>query len=327
MRHAWGGLAALAALLVGILPRAVATPAVPSPSPVPASSAPVAPPIPEVSITAPEPRYVAPTLRDRIGRIWAPVYLNGQGPFRLVLDTGASNSAVIAQVAAELGLPLDGAMMLHGVTGSATVGFVTVNTFVVGDMESHDRRLPLVPDALGGAEGVLGIESLNDKRIYIDFMHDKITIMHSHGQHAEEGYSIIPLTRTANGLLMARAYVRGIRVNAIIDTGAQATVANPALLAALRAKRSYADMKPSLITGATDAVQTGQDTAMPPVSLGTVTINSAFITFCDLDIFERWHMTAEPAMLIGIDTLGLLDRMVIDYRRMELQVRTRHNYE
>jgi hypothetical protein len=30
-------------------------------------------------------------------------------------------------------------------------------------------------------------------------------------------------------------------------------------------------------------------------------------------------------MLIGIDTLGLLDILVIDYRRMELQIRTRHN--
>ena len=30
-------------------------------------------------------------------------------------------------------------------------------------------------------------------------------------------------------------------------------------------------------------------------------------------------------MLLGIDTLGLLDILVIDYRRMELQVLTRHN--
>ena len=39
-------------------------------------------------ISAPEPRYVSPTRRDRIGRIWAPVFINDQGPFRLVLDTG-----------------------------------------------------------------------------------------------------------------------------------------------------------------------------------------------------------------------------------------------
>jgi hypothetical protein len=32
-------------------------------------------------------------------------------------------------------------------------------------------------------------------------------------------------------------------------------------------------------------------------------------------------MTGEPAMLIGMDVLGLLETMVIDYRRKELQVR------
>src|SRR4026209_2311683 len=66
------------------------------------------PPLPgapqeEVIVAAPEPRYVAPTLRDRIGRVWAPVYINGQGPLRLVLDTGASSSAVTALAAERLG--------------------------------------------------------------------------------------------------------------------------------------------------------------------------------------------------------------------------------
>ena len=82
----------------------------------------------------------------------------------------------------------------------------------------------------------------------------------------------------------------------------------------------------STITGATDDVQSGQDTAVPPLLLGPLTIQAPYITVSDLHIFERWHMTAEPAMLIGIDTLGLLDNLVIDYQRMELQVRTRHNW-
>jgi predicted aspartyl protease len=279
----------------------------------------------EVTVTAPEPRYVAPTLRDRLGRIWAPVYLNGKGPFRLVLDTGASHSAIIGAVAADLGLPPAGAMLLHGVTGSATVPFVTVDTFVVGDMEAHATLLPIVPDALGGADGVLGMEGLNDKRIFIDFMHDKITIMHSHRARAPSGYVTVPLTRTANGLLLARAFVGGIRVQAIIDTGGQATVANPALLAALQSRHRRKDLHPSTITGATDDVQPGEDTPIPPVTLGPLTIQTDYITVSDLHIFERWHMTREPAMLVGIDTLGLLDILVIDYGRMELQIRTRHN--
>jgi hypothetical protein len=32
-------------------------------------------------------------------------------------------------------------------------------------------------------------------------------------------------------------------------------------------------------------------------------------------------MTQEPAMLIGMDVLGLLDTLVIDYRRKELQLK------
>ncbi len=58
----------------------------------------------EVVIQAQEPRYVAPTRRDRIGRVWVPVFINDRGPFRLVLDSGATNSAVIPRVAQELGL-------------------------------------------------------------------------------------------------------------------------------------------------------------------------------------------------------------------------------
>src|SRR6267143_2414112 len=68
-----------------------------------------APALPQVIVEAPGPRYVAPTRWDRIGRIWAPVLINDRGPFRLVLDTGASRSAINASVAAALGIDLSNA--------------------------------------------------------------------------------------------------------------------------------------------------------------------------------------------------------------------------
>ena len=42
-------------------------------------------PLGSIEVVNEEPRYVAPTRKDRIGRIWAPVTVNGQGPFRLAL--------------------------------------------------------------------------------------------------------------------------------------------------------------------------------------------------------------------------------------------------
>src|SRR5205823_2304424 len=122
----------------------------------------------EIVVQAPEPRFVASTRRDRIGRIWAPVAINGRGPFRLVLDTGASRSAINAQVAGSLGLSPDPSrsVLLRGVTGTITVPAVRVESFAVGDVIQTRETLPIVTDALGGAEGVLGTEALGGMRVY-----------------------------------------------------------------------------------------------------------------------------------------------------------------
>src|ERR1035441_4163076 len=108
-------------------------PVQPALAPLPAPEPSTQEDLPQVSITAPEPRYVAPTRRDRIGRIWAPVLINGQGPFRLVLDPGASHSGVTARVAETLGMPLDQSppVMLRGVTGSAEVPTIRVDSLTV----------------------------------------------------------------------------------------------------------------------------------------------------------------------------------------------------
>src|SRR5262249_5191688 len=152
----------------------------------------------EVLVEAQEPRYVAPTRRDKIGRIWAPVLLDGRGPYRLVLDTGASDSAITAPVASALGLVPDQshAVLVRGVAGSAIVPTVHVDSLIVGDLELSSVTLPIIADALGGAEGVLGASGLSDKRIEIDFRHDRISIVRSHGQSAPIGFITLPMERT-----------------------------------------------------------------------------------------------------------------------------------
>ena len=182
--------------------------------------------ITEIIVQAPEARYVAPTRRDQIGRIWAPVYINDQGPFRLVLDTGASRSCVIAKVAKTLGLVPDASqsMRLQAVTGSATVPTIRVDSLMIGDLEISDSRLPIIPDALGGAEGILGNEGLRDRRVYIDFRHDLISITHSHNRTAPPGFMTIPFKLERGRLLIVDAWLGRVRAKAIIDTGGQSTI-------------------------------------------------------------------------------------------------------
>ena len=62
---------------------------------------------------------------------------------------------------------------------------------------------------------------------------------------------------------------------------------------------------------------------IPEMVFGTLRTNPAQITVADLYIFEHWHMTQTPTVMVGMDLLGLFDTLIIDYQRHELQVRTR----
>jgi predicted aspartyl protease len=289
-----------------------------------------APPIPldDIAVTAAEPRFVAPTRRDRIGRIWAPVSVNGKGPFRLVLDTGASHSALTAQVAQALGIALDPSrtVTLRGATGSVEVPFVPVETLEFGDLLVEPKHLPIVPDALGGAEGVLGTDGLAGKRIHISFRQDSITIIRSKNERAESGFSTIPVRFMRGRLLVVDAYLGGVPVKAVIDTGGQATLGNEALRVALAEHRKKYDVvNPDRVTGATLDVQTGNRVPTPSLVLGDIRVRNPAMTFADFAIFDHWKLKDEPAMLVGMDVLGLLDTLIIDYRRKELQVKLRRS--
>jgi len=280
----------------------------------------------EIVVTAPEARYVAPTTRDRIGRVWVPVTVDGKGPFRLVLDTGAQHSAVTLATAAQLGIPLDRYphVLVHGATGSSIEPAIAVGNLQVGDLMLQPATMPVVADVFGGAEGLLGTEGMQEHRIYMDFRHDIISITRSKNRSAPEGFSTVHFLPDSLHLLVVRADVGTVPVRAIFDTGAQATVGNTALLEALRRHHTRNQIAGTdHVQGATGEWQTGAGVVLPSIRLGSLTVSNAHVTFADLHIFERWGFTEQPALVIGMDLIGLVDELVIDYHRQELQIKPR----
>lgn len=292
-------------------------------SPSPATAAPEDT-LSEVVIQAPEPVYVAPTLRDRIGRIWAPVKIDGKGPFRLVLDTGASHSAITSRVANSVDDSTVQTInvLLHGVTGSAIVPALKVRSMEVGDMLIEPTTLPIVADAFGGAEGVLGREGLMDKRIFADFGADQLTIAKSHGKRAPPGYKVVPLTLTGAGLLAADVRIGSVKVRAIIDTGGEQSVGNLALLEALR-RHMPKDFVDENIIGVTLDEQRTKYIRVPPITMGSLKLYNVHLAFGNMELFEHWKYDTTPTLLIGMDVLGLFDKLIIDYKMREMQIRMR----
>ena len=277
----------------------------------------------EVKVTAPEPRYVAPTLRDRIGRIWAPVTIDGKGPLRLVLDTGASRSALTPAALTKLGIQpdLDRMVLLRGTTGSARVPTVRVGQVEIGDLLAERQTMVVVDDAFGGADGVLATTALRDRRILADFRRDRIEITRSSGERAPPGFTTLRIKLLDHHVPWVEAMVGGVRVKAVIDTGAQSTIGNLALRDALLAKRREVDPREEGVIGVTGDLQEGRSMTAPAIQLEKIMVRRARINFVDLHIFQRWQLRDEPAMLLGMDVIGVLDTVILDYRRRELQVR------
>jgi hypothetical protein len=166
---------------------------------------------------------------------------------------------------------------------------------------------------------------MQDKRIYIDFRNDFINVSRSKNRRAEEGFETVPFLKNDLKLLVVRARVGNIAVRAVIDTGAQASVGNGALRTALEHRIARRRQTQDAITGATGDVQMGIGSQISPITIGGIAVHDAHITFGDLHIFEHWKLGDEPVVLIGMDIIGLLDTLIIDYRRQELQIRPRRS--
>ena len=100
------------------------------------------------------------------------------------------------------------------------------------------------------------------------------------------------------------------------------TVGNLALRSALARREGGPDESEQGIVGVTEDIQQAS-ARIPSIVAGDMIVRNAPILFSDLYIFEHWKLESRPALLIGMDVLGILDTLVIDYRLGELQLRTR----
>jgi hypothetical protein len=241
----------------------------------------------------------------------------------MVLDTGASHSAIIARVADSLGASAQNdPVLVRGVTGAAVVPAIRVDRMEVGDLLIEPSTLPIVADVFGGAEGVLGREGLPDKRIFADFRKDRLVISRSHREHAGPGFNVVSLKVTHGGLLAADIHVGSIRAQAIIDTGGQQTVGNLALREALM-RHPPKDAITEEIVGVTLDETKGDLIPAPPIEIGTLKLHHVQVTFADTYLFDHLQLTKQPTLLLGMDVLGSFDVLIIDYKLREMQIRTR----
>jgi len=277
------------------------------------------------ALADPEPLFAAPTRLDRIGRVMTHVMVNGKGPFRFVIDTGASRSTLSPHLAKALNLvPSVGRnVMLNGVTGAAEVSTVAVDSIEIGALRFENQNLPVIfTSIMGNADGILGVAGFQDQRIDVDFKRDRVSVLASNGKRPHYSMVTARAERNDNGLMIVDIRVgRRIKAKAVIDTGAERTLGNLALQREMnKNRRKKREVVSAVVHGATPDIADGDVQEIKEATMGDMTLTNMEVIFADFHVFKLWGLHEQPAMLIGMDMIGVLDRLVIDYRRNEVSM-------
>ena len=108
------------------------------------------------------------TIADIYKRMTAAVGVNGAGPYPFVVDTGANQSVISAELATQLGLPAGDSQALNGVAGVQMTPTARAN-LQIGDRRADQVLLSVLPAAAIGGPGMLGLDQLDGGRLTLDF--------------------------------------------------------------------------------------------------------------------------------------------------------------
>lgn len=249
---------------------------------------------------------------ERYRRMTVPVLINGQGPFNFLIDTGAEASVLSHALADQLQLNERDTALLVGTASERMVETAQVDEISFGSGTYRDGTAALVEgDNIGGADGILGLDSLQDRRILLDFENRVMEVAHPDERPNNRGFEIVVRARQIEGqLIIARANIDGVSTAVIVDTGAQGSIGNLALQRRLRNARSESDI---LMTDINGVQALGRLRLARMLDLDGAQISNFLISFNDSPTFAAMGLEDEPAMILGMSELRLFRRVAIDF--------------
>lgn len=274
-------------------------------------------PNPPAALPTPADAELIRLQREANDRVTVPVTIKGQGPFRFMVDTGAQATVVSSELADRLGLTDRSAAVLVGMASKEAVETTEIPQFTLGSREYYIRSAPIVQGSnLGGADGILGLDSLQNQRVLIDFRKQQIFVADAKTLGGNVGYEIVVKARRRLGqLIITGARLNGIDTDVIIDTGSQGSVGNVALLDRLRRSRVLGENTMTDVNGRelTAAVKVGKK-----LEINNLTLSEFPIMFADTPAFESLGLNDEPALILGINELKMFRRVAIDFTKQQI---------
>jgi predicted aspartyl protease len=265
------------------------------------------------------------TARELQSRMTVPVVVNGKGPFRFIVDSGADRTVVGRSLAASLSLPSAGSAVLNSMTGSSRVELAAIGRLDLGGTNVRNIKAPLLDERHLGAQGILGIDALVDQRVLLDFDRNQVVVQDARRRAAAPlpGEIVVTARRRRGQLILTEGEIAGRQVDAVIDTGAQVSVGNMALRRKLFGNRPVDSTKLATLTSVTGETLKAEVIVARRLSFGKLAMNDVPLVFVDAPPFALFGLSDRPALLLGADILQAFRRVSLDFRRKRVRFELR----
>ena len=248
---------------------------------------------------------------DRESRMTVPVQIGKHGPFEFMIDTGAQNTVLSTGLATTLALPITGRAKLIGIAGTEMVDTVELDQIDLGKRSYYGLLVPLLKASDIGADGIIGLDSLQGQRVVVDFRKGLIAVSDARSLGGNRGYEIVVTARRKSGqLIMADARIDGIKVEVVIDTGSETSIGNMALQNKLARRGRQEQTVLRSVTGQTITADMGYARVL---QIDDANFGNVLIAFADSPAFAALGLDRKPALLLGMRDLRQLDRIAIDF--------------
>lgn len=255
------------------------------------------------------------TTTDLHDRMTVPVRIGHKGgtagPFDFLVDTGSERTVLARDVALKLQLSTSGQGMLIGIAGTQAVDLVEVDEINLGRRSFYGLTAPLLEGYNIGADGIIGLDSLQEQRVLLDFDKKRMLIGDAATLGGNRGFEIVVQARRRSGqLIMTNAIIDGVKTDIVIDTGSDTSIGNRALQRALARRRKSETTRLQSVTGQTIMADIS---LARELKLGSMTMTNATLVFADTPAFAKLGLDKRPAMLMGMNQLRLFHRVAIDF--------------
>lgn len=256
-------------------------------------------------------------------RLTVAVGINGRGPYRFIVDSGADSSVIGLRAARGLALPAGTPVRINTMTESTRVDRVLVDELRLGSSVVRDLELPALRDGNLGADGMIGLDALTEQRLMLDFEKRQISIDDARTPAPRYDGEIVVTARLRRGqLILTQVKAAGLQVEAVVDTGSEITIGNSALRD--RLMREHRDKFTTVsITGVTGVETQLQLATIGELQLGPVLLRNVPIAFADLPPFEVFGINRQPALLLGTDLMENFRKVSLDFRARKVRFQLR----